>query len=386
MPTQTFRFTKKAIAELSNTGSITTYHDTMSRGLKLMVRPSGTKTFVLYRKINGRPERIMLGRFPDLSIEQARAKADEYNSTIASGKNPADEKRNVRDEITFKELFELYLERYAKVHKRAWESDVNLYRRHCQPIAECKLSHIKTTDIRRIHAKLGSNNGIYVANRFLALVRSVFNRAIDWGLDCPNPVVKGIKKFKEQSRDRFLQADELPRLFKALEEEPNDIIRDYILISLFTGARRNNVLAMRWEEVNLERGTWTIPMTKNGESHTVPLVAPAIEVLKIRKERTKTPWVFPGFGASGHLVEPKKAWHRILERADIKNLRLHDLRRSLGSWQAATGASLSVIGKTLAHKNVNTTAIYARLNLDPVRKAMDKATEAMLEAAASPKK
>src|SRR3990167_10170145 len=227
MPTQTFRFTKKAIAELSNTGSITTYHDTMSRGLKLMVRPSGTKTFVLYRKINGRPERIILGRFPDLSIEQARAKADEHNSTIASGKNPADEKRNIRDEITFRELFDLYLERYAKVHKRAWQSDINLYRRHCQPIAECKLSHIKTTDIRRIHAKLGSNNGIYVANRFLALVRSVFNRAIDWGLDCPNPVVKGIKKFKEQSRDRFLQADELPRLFKALEEEPNDSMRDY---------------------------------------------------------------------------------------------------------------------------------------------------------------
>ena len=91
-------------------------------------------------------------------------------------------------------------------------------------------------------------------------------------------------------------------------------------------------------------------------------------------------YVFPGPGATGHLVEPRKAWKRILDRAEIEDLRIHDLRRSLGSWQAATGANLSVIGKTLNHKNVTTTAIYARLNLDPVREAMQKATTAMLTA------
>lgn len=115
---KTFRFTKKAIIELPEQQSITTYHDSTTRGLKLIVRPSGIRTFILYRKINGRPERITIGRFPDVSIEQARAKVGEYNAAISNGKNPANEKRNLRSEITFKKLFELYLERYAKVHKR----------------------------------------------------------------------------------------------------------------------------------------------------------------------------------------------------------------------------------------------------------------------------
>ena len=90
---------------------------------------------------------------------------------------------------------------------------------------------------------------------------------------------------------------------------------------------------------------------------------------------------FSGAGISGHLVETKKPWKRILDKAGLKNLRIHDLRRSLGSWQAATGANLSIIGKTLAHKNVSTTAIYARLNIDPIRESMNKATDAMLNAA-----
>jgi len=376
---KTFRFTKKAIAELPFTETLTTYHDVTSRGLKLVARPSGRKTFILYRKINGRPERITLGRFPDLSIEQARAKADTCNAEIAMGKNPADAKRNVRDELTFKQLFDLYMERYAKIHKRSWQKDAEHFKGHCQSLAQHKISQIKKSDIQRLHAKIGRNNGQYTANRTLAMIGTVFNRAIEWGWGQKNPA-KGVKKFKEYSRDRFLQADELPRLFQALQLETNDAVRDYVLLSLFTGARKSNVLAMRWEEINIERATWTIPMTKNGESHTIPLVAPAQEVLQIRRARSKSAWVFPGRGATGHLIEPKKTWKRILERAGIENLRLRDLRRSLGSWQAVTGASLSVIGKTLAHKNVNTTAIYARLNLDPVRESMDKATQAMLDA------
>ena len=151
-------------------------------------------------------------------------------------------------------------------------------------------------------------------------------------------------------------------------------------MSLLTGARRANVLSMSWEDVNLQRGTWTIPRTKNGEAHTVPLVGEAIAILTVRKSSSEGPWVFPGPGATGHLVEPKKAWARILRRAGIENLRIHDLRRSLGSWQAATGANLSIIGKTLAHKNVSTTAIYARLSLDPVRASMEEATRAMFRA------
>ena len=194
-----------------------------------------------------------------------------------------------------------------------------------------------------------------------------------------NPA-KGVRRFTERSRERFLQPDEMPRFLEALAREPNPTFRDFVLIALLTGARRANAQAMRWEEVHLERATWEIPVTKTGDRHTVPLSPEAVTILRHRKEHSVSEWVFPSHGESGHLVEPKRAWKVLLERAEIQDLRIHDLRRTLGSWQAADGASLSIIGKTLGHKNVSTTAIYARLNLDPVRQAVNSATRAMLTA------
>ncbi len=137
---------------------------------------------------------------------------------------------------------------------------------------------------------------------------------------------------------------------------------------------------MQWSEIHLERGEWRIPITKNGDSQTVTLIAEVVEILRARQGVNQT-WVFPGSGVTGHLVEPKKAWKRVLERAGIANLRIHDLRRTLGSWQAKTGASLVIVGKSLNHKSPSTTAIYARLDLDPVRESVDRATSAMLVAA-----
>jgi len=389
-----FNFIKKSLEALKiPTKKVAVYHDTTKHGLKLLVRPTGIKTFVLYRKIQGRPERITIGRFPDVTIEQARKQVDILNAKIASGVNPNEEKRGLRHEMTIKGLFERYLERYAKIHKRSWQEDANQFRRYLKNWENRKLSSIRKSHIQKLHTEVGTTKGHYAANRLLALLHTMFNRAIDWGWNNPNPA-HGINKFKEKSRDRFIHGDELPKFFAALSEEPSIIVRDYILLSLLTGARRSNVLAMRWDEINFDRATWTIPLTKTGESHTVPLVPAAIDLLKSRQKQKaninnsnsnnnshNSPWVFPGTGVTGHLIETKQPWKRILEKAGIKDLRIHDLRRSLGSWQAATGANLSIIGKTLAHKNVSTTAIYARLNIDPIRESMNKATDAMLSAA-----
>lgn len=360
---------------------IVTYHDTTQAGLKLLVRPGGTKTFVLYRKINGKPERIKLGRFPQTTIEQARKKIDLLNAKIAENINPNQEKRSFKEEVTLEEIFAQYMERHAKLHKKSWEEDEAQFNRYLTRWANKKLSAITKVDIQKLHIAVGDKNGTYAANRLLALLHGLFNKAREWGWEHDNPA-QYVKKFREKSRERFLQSEELPLFFQAVSEESNDIARDYILISLLTGARKSNVLAMQWNEISLENGTWQIPDTKNNSSHLIPLLDEAINILQNRKaaNESNSPWVFPGTGATGHLMEPKKAWKRILDKANIENLRLHDLRRSLGSWQAATGASLSIIGKTLAHKSVNATAIYARLNIDPVREAMDKATQAIFKA------
>lgn len=196
----------------------------------------------------------------------------------------------------------------------------------------------------------------------------------------------GVKRFPERSRDRFLSADELARFFQALEQEPNEAAREFFLVALLTGARRANVLSMRWADIDLKGQTWRIPETKNGTPQNVPLVGPVLEILQSRRKTTSSFFVFPGRGKTGHLVEPKKAWARVCLAAGIKEARIHDLRRTLGSWQAKTGASLPIIGKSLNHKSASTTSIYARLDLDPVRTAMEKAAEAMLEAGGGGKK
>ncbi len=338
-------FTKAAIERLPLPANGWQYHyDTKARGLAIGVSHTGAKSFVVYRKVSGRPERITLGRYPDLTIEQARGKAAEVNAAIAKGENPADKRRLARSEMTLGELFSEYLERYAKVHKKTWQKDVSMFRLYLSSWANRKLSTIRKTDVGALHTRVGKEHGRYGANRMLELLQVMFNKAMEWGWDGPNPA-KGIKVFQEKPRDRFLQADELPRFFQALAEEPNDTIRDYILLSLLTGGRRGNVLAMRWADISLERAEWRIPETKNGTPQTVALCPEAGQILASRPREGD--YVFPGPGKRGHLVEPKKGWTRILKRAGIQDLRIHDLRRTLGSWQAKTGASLTIIGKSL---------------------------------------
>ena len=302
--------------------------------------------------------------------------------------------------MTLKAFFEEYLERHAKVRKRTWAEDESKFNQYLASsvdglnLAVRKLSTIKKSDLASLHTKIGKAHPA-TANRVLALASSIFGRAIEWGLwEGQNPC-KGIRRYKEVSRERFLQADELPRFFAALNAETNETIRDCLTMALLTGARRANVQAMRWEDITLsdERNEWRIPRTKTGEPHRLPLVAAAVQILTRRRgdtdEEPESPYVFPRVkdptrreddGRPGHIVELKRAWARILKAAKLSDLRIHDLRRTLGSWQAAMGASLQVIGKTLAHKNVSTTAIYSRLNLDPVRQSLSEATNAILAA------
>jgi len=377
-----FNFTKATIEALpSPEKGWKYYYDLKVQGLGIGVGATGKKSFILYRKINGRPERITLGRYPDLAIEQARGKASELNADIAEGKSPADRLRAAKREMTLSDLFQEYMERRAAFNRRP-DKPKATYRLYLSDWNNRKLSTIKHEEVDRLHKKIGRSNGQVTANIVLKLLHVMFNKAInEWRIWKGENPAHGIAKFPEQSRDRFLQSDELPRFFQAVAEEENKTIRDYVLISLLTGARRSNVLAMRWKDINLARGEWRIEETKNGTPQTVTLSPEVIEILHNRKPSDDAVFVFPGSGKDGHLMEPKKGWKRILERADIEDLRLHDLRRTLGSWQAKTGASLAIIGKSLNHKNQNTTAIYARLDLDPVRDSVNKATSAMLQAA-----
>jgi integrase len=377
-------FTKAAIETLPTpgTGKRDTYHDSKTLGLQLRITSTGIITFSVYRRtMRGSPERITLGRFPQMTIQQARNKAAEINVAISKGANPAGAERGRKAELTFADLFHLYLERHAKISKITWPKDQQQFHQFLEkPLGKMKLSAIKKRSVASVFNDITVAGHPVVANRVRSLISSIYGWASSVGLWEDNPV-KGIRRNKESSRDRFLQSDELPRFFQALAEEDNDTVRDYFLMALLTGARSTNVKSMKWADVSIERAEWRIKETKNGTPQTVTLSPEALGVLHQRRPAEAAKFVFPGIGKTGHLAEPRKGWERVLARAGIEDLRIHDLRRTLGSWQAKTGASLAIIGKSLNHKNQNTTAIYARLDLDPVRASVNTATSAMMKAA-----
>lgn len=383
MTNKSFNFTVKALSNLPNhsveANTITYYYDTQIRGFGLYVTRKGIKSYFVYRKVESKPTRIILGRMDEMSLDKARAKALEVNSQIAEGINPQEKKQAIRKEITLGELWEMYLERHAKLHRSSWTNDASIYRLHLKHWESNKLSYITVERIRNLHTKIGQEKGTVTANHVHSLLRLMLNKAIEWGWNKPNPAY-AVKRFKEYSRERFLSREEMQRFLAALNDEPNITIRDFFYIALFTGARRSNVEAMRWQNVDFNTANWTIPHTKNGKPHTVPLVKPAIEILQRRKLSTNSEWVFSSNkSASGHITNPLYAWYQIIKRADIENLRIHDLRRTLGSWQAALGSNSYVIGKSLGHSSQHATAIYARLDLNPVRQSVDNAVQAMLE-------
>lgn len=365
------------------------YYDTRTPGLAVCKTSAGSSTYYVYRKMAGRPVRIRLDNVAALSVSDARELAAEVNSKLARGEDPREEKRKARSAITLSELFTYYMENHAKVHKRSWQQDQAQWDRYVtQTWGSRRIDTIHGDDVKALHKRIGAEHGHHAANRLRSLLHTMFHLAQqDLGAKGPNPVA-AVKRFKEQSRERFLQGDELGKFLAAVAEIRNDspTTADFLEVCLWTGARRGNVLSMRWAELDLDSATWTVPAEKAKADDPLHIHLPeqALAILRRRQKaagKASGEWVFPGRRHGKHLSDPTKPWRKVLKAANLENLRIHDLRRTLGSWAAGTGASLPVIGKALGHRHTATTAIYARLNLDPVRIAVDIAAAAMQTAA-----
>jgi len=411
--------------------------DTKVPGLYLRVTPNGVKTFSYVGRAKGssRVERLTLGKFPAVKPEEARRRATQLAGELAGGKSVASAARDKRGELTLEQLKKLYFA-HLLAHTRAPEHFELVYTLYIGPhFGTRRLSEIKPGDVtkwlrglpeeilrrraakaaaiqaraearrreilkrraeagrrfgpdpkpKRAHLSEGRVTGKSTANRAYDSLRAMFN----WAMSAdgahvfagPNPA-SGQTRYQQLERERFLQPDELGPFFDALGAETNVTARDCILLKLLTGVRRNNTQEMRWADVNLQREEWRIGETKNGMPQTVPLVPEALAILTLRKLEAEGPWVFPSEKSkTGHIVNTSKAWRRILERANLTDLRGHDLRRSIGSWQAREGASLVLIGRSLNHIDPSSTKIYARLDMDPVRQSMTRATTSMFHAA-----
>jgi integrase len=366
------------------------YRDTQVPELGLMIQPTGHRSFFWYRKVNGQPTWKTLGKFEDLSLEQARDAARQLSNDRAVWKNNKYKGDNPfktrREELTFSEMVEEYIKRRVPSLKNPSETEKRLRQGVKRDFPASwknrKLSEISKKDIVELRDKIGADRPA-LANAAVRAIKYLFFYVMDpevglWNGE--NPASR-IKLFPRKSRDRFAQPDEMPRLFDAMLTEPNPDLIDYIKLALWTGARKKDIFSMRWQDVSLPDNRWSVPDPKS-DPYTVALVPEAIEVLTSRLERRikDNPWVFPSHGKTGHVTDLKARWKELLKRAKITNLTMHDLRRTLGSWQAAQGASLQIIAKSLGHKSMGATQIYARLNLDPVRASVTAATQAIITA------
>ena len=368
--------------------------DSKVQGLGIRVRPSGAKTFVFYRRLPDNNEsarkiiEFTIGKYGDVSIEQARLKATELNHLIGRGKDPS---LAEPAPPTYGEIFKRYIDEYASLHTVTWKEIEKNHTRHFTQFDKRPISKITREQVQSWVNSLAKTSGKYSANRNYTTLRAVFSWAIGQGIYNGESPCIGISTFKPQARERFLQpGDEFKRFANALNAEPYPLISDFFWMCLFTGARVSNVMAMRWDEVNFDLQQWRIPRTKSGDSQTIPLTLNALEILRTRKDADDfhPVWVFPSdrkgwkTGDKGHIISPRKAFQRIVERAKIEDLRIHDLRRTAGSYMAIQNVSPTIIGKALGHRSMQSTAIYARLTQDPVRQALENAQAAL----ADPKK
>jgi integrase len=425
----TFNFTARAVDELppSPSKSVAIYWDEKEPKLGLYVTITGHKSYFVRKRIRGQDRRIILGYAHEMTPEQAREETRSLHQIFKAGADPFLERKKRKGRgLTLGELYDQYIERYSKLHKKSWRHDESEIKAFLGHWFKLRLSDIKRNDIRLLHEKLFREKGPYRANRMLERIKAMYNKAIEWDWEGLNPAI-GIKAYPEKSRDRFVQHDEMPYFLRAVGTETNKTVHDYLWMLLLTGARKTNVAMMRWEDINWGGCYWRIPDTKNGEPVTVPLVEKTLLILETRRRISDSEWVFPSDqDNTKHFVNFKRAWIRTLRKATLylwsedervariiadlrvkidhdahinllfesvqeragrlgiplarglMDIRLHDLRRTLGSYQAINGTSLNIIGQSLGHKSLKSTQIYARLTLGPVRDSVSKAVESML--------
>lgn len=385
MANNRINFTERALENLAvPSAGQAVYYDTGSRdGLCVIITYGGTKTYYAYMKYHGMPKRIKIGRVGQTKLYDARRQAHTLKEMADNGYDPSLQRRENLNDITFRQFYEnVYKPEYSLGYKkqRSIDNDDSIFKHRLGQFHNRKLLSIKPDEIERLHIETCKTHSPYTANRVLSLIKHMYVIAMKKGLMGVrgNPA-SGIRKFTEQSRDRFLNTDELKRFWAALRDTKNEVFKHYVMISLFTGMRRNNVLTMRWEHVDFELGLIYVPDSKGGQPLQIPMVNQIRELLKKINQSANSKWVLPSKkSTSGHFEDPKRPWRELLQSAGIENLRLHDLRRTMGSWQAISGASLPVIGKSLGHKSTSATQVYSRLTIDPIRDSMQTATDKML--------
>jgi len=348
-------------------------------GFGVRVKPSGVRSYIIqYRNRNtSTSRRLTIGQHgPLLTLDQAKKQARAMLADAMRGEDPVEIRKTARRAPSIADLAVDYLERHAVPKKRpkSVRDDRAMLDNIILPkLGAKKVDAIGRRDVEAI--QVGMKDRPYQANRVLSLLSKMFNLAIEWKWRPDNPA-KGIERYQEQKRERWLSDEELRHLCAVLDEHPNTRAANAVRLQLLTGARLGEVLTSRKEDFDLHRGIWTKPshQTKQKRTEHLPLSAQALILVTLIIETSDagSPFLFPGNKPGQPLREIKKFWSGVMRKAGIKNYRRHDNRHTYASHLVSSGLSLEIVGRLLGHTTTTTTKRYAHLADDPLRAAADR--------------
>jgi integrase len=414
------KLTKRAVDAAESSTNRYYLWDSELKGFGVKIEVSGTKTYIVRYRPKGQgtsaPKRfVTIGRHGALTAEEARNQARVIFGKVAFREDPAAEFAIVTATKTFGELVDLFLQQHVRSKRRMTTAALYecLLRKHALPTLKHRIAQTITRDeIARLH--LDMQDTPYSANRLIAVIASLYTFAAKSGLvpERFNPA-NSIEKYPEEGRERYLTGEELERLGAALHEgatigipwnvdrdkpgakhlpkDPDKLRErldpyavDAMRLLLFTGARLREILHLRWEFVDLERGMIFLPTSKTGRK-TIVLNAAALDIIaNLRELKRSSPYVIAGASDDKPRADLKKPWDAVRRRAGLEGVRLHDLRHTFASLGAGASLGLPIVGKLLGHAQPQTTARYAHLDADPLRRASNLIGE-HLRAALAPK-
>ena len=377
------KLTKTSVEKLEATAADAIYWDEALPGFGVRVKSTGVKSYVIqYRnKETGRSRRKTIGQHgPLMSFNQAKELAKGHLSDVVRGHDPVATATSARTAPSVEVLAADYLNKHAIPKKRpkSIRNDRSMLNRFILPkLGKLKVAEVRHQDVQSLHNSMGETP--YQANRMLSLISKMFELSIKWEWRTDNPA-RGVEKYHEEKRHRWLSDGELSLLTKALTAHPNQKAANATRLQLLTGSRIGEVLTAKWSDFDMERGVWIKPShhTKQKRTEHLPLSSATLHLLQAMREvKASSEFLFPGKNKEKPLVDLKRFWRSIMESTGIEDYRIHDNRHTHASQLVSSGLSLAIVGRLLGHTNPSTTQRYAHLADDPLRAATEIMAEKM---------
>ncbi|MPT04904.1 MAG: DUF4102 domain-containing protein [Delftia sp.] len=356
------------------------YYDSALKGFILEARSSGGKTFYLrYHDSHNKLRQCKIGDAAAVSYDKARQKAMRLRSEVELGGNPLEERQALRAVPTLAEFIRETYVPHIHLHRRNFQSTLSFIKCHVLPRFGAKhLDEITTNMLAEAHQDLRTKGyALAHANKIPILLKIMFNLARKKGIPGSesNPA-DGVVLFNpNNAKERYLSAVETQRLHEVLSRCGSAQFKSIVALLLLLGCRKRELLDARWEDVDLERRNWRIPMSKSGKPRNVPISERALEVLQALPRWKGCPYVVPNPNTRqpfGNLYHP---WDKVRKEAGMPELRMHDLRHTFASNLVNSGQSIYVVSKLLGHSQLKTTARYSHLADETLMSAVDAAAK-----------